>query len=83
MQRLIEEMKYEDFREMSEIIPKRLPLGEIEAIAKKIAKKYDIPILDAKGCIFIAFTIVQNESIQCYEHARTQRVAEIARLREA
>jgi hypothetical protein len=77
MSALIEDLKYEDFKEIAEIVPKKMTMKQMVKCAREIGEKFSLPIMDAKAALFIAFTIVDEQSITCYEQAKSRRVAEV------
>ena len=57
MTRIIEDLTYEDFKAIADLVPAKLPLGDLEKASQNIADKFNLPLLDAKGTLFVAFTI--------------------------
>ena len=73
----IEELTYEDFKNISNRVPKKFTLKQAQEIADVIAKQWDLPILDATGSFFIAFTITRDDPISTYEATKARRVKEV------
>ncbi len=78
----VEDLTYEDFKEISNIVPKKMTLNDMKKVAGDIAEQFNLTLLDATASLFIAFTMVNNESIAGYEEARTRRVEEAISQRD-
>ena len=78
---IIENLTHDDFVKASKLLPKKLPFDAIEEYVKTLSELFDIPNIDAKGCLFIAFSITNGESVSSYEHTKYRRIKEVAAIR--
>ena len=78
----IEDLSHETFVEIASLITKRLSFSEFTELSDKISKLYNIPPIDAKGSVFVAFSIKNNCNIKTIEDQKKRRINEVKKLRE-
>ena len=79
---MIEDLTHQEFLELAGRIPNKFTMDDIERYAQKISVEYLLNRDDSVAAFFIAASINQNVSVREYERVKSQRIAEVIKLRE-